>query len=81
VTDLLTIGDEISVRGGPTTKSASAADPGRAGFLDKLQALDGQLRRRLDAPVLRRRLDAPVSPKMPVFIFGSVSINPNVIFI
>jgi hypothetical protein len=48
------------------------ADFGRAGFLDKLQALDGQL---------RRRLDAPFSPKMPVFIFGSVSMNQNVIFI
>jgi hypothetical protein len=32
------------------------ADLGRAGFLDKVQALDGQL----------RRLDAPFSPKMLV---------------
>jgi hypothetical protein len=47
------------------------ADLGRAGFLDKVQALDGQL----------RRLDAPFSPKMLVFIFSSVSMNQNVIFI
>lgn len=48
------------------------ADLGRPGFLDKVQALDGQL---------RRRLDAPFSPKMLVFIFSSVSMNQNVIFI
>jgi len=41
-------------------------------FLDKLQALDGQL---------RRRLDAPFSPKMLVLIFSDVSMNQNVIFI
>ena len=48
------------------------ADLGRARFLDKVQAFDGQL---------HRRLDAPFSPKMPVFIFGSVSMNPNIIFV
>jgi hypothetical protein len=47
------------------------ADLGRAGFLDKVQALDGHL----------RRLDAPFSPKMLALIFSAVSMNQNVIFI
>jgi hypothetical protein len=63
-------------------KSASAEAPheigkcrtdlGRAGFLDKVQALDGQL---------RQPARCAVSPKMLVFTFTSVSMNQNVIFI
>ena len=49
------------------------ADLGRADFLDKVQALDGQLR--------QRGLMRPFSPKMLALIFSSVSMKQNVIFI
>jgi hypothetical protein len=54
--------DETSVRGGPHEIGKCRADLDRAGFLDKVQALDGHLRQPARCAVFAE--DAGVHPKM-----------------